>query len=214
MDPKRLLRSDVTDFERNLLDAVLKERPGPVLEEGMRRALGLPEAAASALAAKTTLLTWGKATMLATVTAGSLAVGTLALKQEQTSPPIMAPQKVQATLAEEPQLAPTPADALPTEDKRPARAAAPGASELREEIRMLDQARAAIRSGAPKRALSLLGSYGERFPKGAFRQEASVLRMEALDKSGDHARAAALANKFLADHPKSPHVERVQRIAK
>lgn len=214
MDPKRLLSGDATEFERNLLDAVLRERPSPELQEGMRRALGLSEATTAAFAAKSSLLSWGKASVLATLAAGGLAVGTLTLEHEETRPPLVAPPKVEvsASLAVEP---PPVAEAVPEVEKRPARGASQsGASELREEIRMLDQARAAIRSGAPKRALGLLASYDERFPKGAFRQEASVLRVEALDRSGDHARAAALADKFLADHPKSPHVERVKRIAK
>ena len=51
MDPKRLLASDATEFERNLLDAVLRERPSPELQEGMRRALGLPETAVEAFMA-------------------------------------------------------------------------------------------------------------------------------------------------------------------
>jgi len=218
MDPKRLLASDATDFERNLLDAVLKERPAPELEEGMRRALGLPELATTALAAKATFLTWGKATMLAAVTASGLAIGTLALEDERTAPAIVVPQRVEARApAAEPQTPTAPAEAARRveQEKRPARAATSGGpSDLREEIRLLDQVRAAIRSGSHQRALSLLGAHGERFPKAAFRQEASVLKMEALDRSGDHARAKALATKFLADHPKSPHVERVRRIAK
>jgi hypothetical protein len=214
MDPKRLLTSDATDFERNLLDAVLKERPAAELAEGMRQALGLPEAATAALAAKTTFLTWGKATMLAAVTAGGLAVGTLTLEEEKVWPAVVAPQAAAPQAREPVPEPPAPAEASPpVEEKRPARAAS-GQSELREEIRMLDQVRAQIRSGSPKRALVLLATYGERFPKGAFRQEASVLRMEALASSGDKARASALANKFLADHPKSPHVERVRRIAR
>jgi hypothetical protein len=36
--------------------------------------------------------------------------------------------------------------------------------------------------------------------------------MEALNQSGESDRAAVLAKKFLADHPNSPHVERVEKV--
>jgi TolA-binding protein len=215
VDPKRLLAGDATDFERNLLDAVRKERPAPVLEEGIRRALGLPEAVVTTT--KTTLLTWGKATLLGVVTAGGLAAGTLALQGEQPAPALAAAQKVDTAARPSP-LEPEPAPAEvqpPPEPKRATRPATSSAArDLREEIRLLDQVRAALSSGSHRRALSLLSAHAERFPRGTFRQEAGVLRMEALDRSGDKARARALATKFLADHPKSPHVERVRRIAK
>jgi hypothetical protein len=36
--------------------------------------------------------------------------------------------------------------------------------------------------------------------------------MEALEGSGESKRAAELAKKFLAEHPNSPHVERVEGV--
>jgi hypothetical protein len=86
---------------------------------------------------------------------------------------------------------------------------APG---LRDEIKLLDRVRGALRNGEARRALSELDRYAQKFPRGDFRQEASVLRIEALQQSGQHGRATALARDFVTQHPKSPHVERVQRV--
>ena len=36
--------------------------------------------------------------------------------------------------------------------------------------------------------------------------------MEALKQSGEDARARTLAKRFLAEHPESPHVERVEHV--
>lgn len=80
---------------------------------------------------------------------------------------------------------------------------------LREEIELLDRTRAALHERAPIRALELLAQYGDRFPQGAFRQEASVLRIEALQQNGQPHRAATLARQFLLEHPESPHAQHV-----
>jgi hypothetical protein len=52
-----------------------------------------------------------------------------------------------------------------------------------------------------------------KFPGGALDQEATVLRIEALDQKGDHAQAAAMARAFLARNPASAHAKRLERIA-
>jgi outer membrane protein assembly factor BamD (BamD/ComL family) len=83
---------------------------------------------------------------------------------------------------------------------------------LREEIRLLDQARAAVRAGTFEQGLKLLERYDRRFPRGQFRQEAQVLRVEALERSGKKDAAFVLGKKFLAEHPESPHVERVESV--
>jgi TolA-binding protein len=84
-------------------------------------------------------------------------------------------------------------------------------SELRDEIRLMDQARAALRAGSADKALALLARYAQRYPEGAFRQEATVLQLEALERAGQRSKASSLARKFLDEHPESPHVERVGR---
>jgi outer membrane protein assembly factor BamD (BamD/ComL family) len=44
------------------------------------------------------------------------------------------------------------------------------------------------------------------------RAEATVVRVEALQASGDTARATALGQRFLAKNPKSPYADYVKRI--
>jgi hypothetical protein len=40
------------------------------------------------------------------------------------------------------------------------------------------------------------------------------VRIEAIDRSGDHARARALARAFLAEYPKSPLAGRVAQLGR
>jgi hypothetical protein len=88
-----------------------------------------------------------------------------------------------------------------------------GASDLSEQLRLIDAARAAVAAGNSSAATQALGTYGSKFPHGSFGQEAAVLRIETTDLQGNHTQAAALARAFLASHPNSPHVSLVQRIA-
>jgi outer membrane protein assembly factor BamD (BamD/ComL family) len=77
---------------------------------------------------------------------------------------------------------------------------------------LLDQARAAVRAGEANEALALLAKYNRRYPRGQFRQEAQVLRVAALELGGNKKAAVELGKKFVAAHPESPHVERVERV--
>ena len=43
--------------------------------------------------------------------------------------------------------------------------------------------------------------------------EALAMRIEAIDRSGDHERARALARSFVAEHPQSPLAPRLARLA-
>jgi outer membrane protein assembly factor BamD (BamD/ComL family) len=92
-------------------------------------------------------------------------------------------------------------------------APADSANDLGEQLRLIDAARSAIAAGNAGAASQALSSYSAKFPHGSFGQEAAVLRIETLDLQGNHAQAAALARNFLAQHPNSPHVGLVQRIA-
>ncbi|HWZ89936.1 MAG TPA: outer membrane protein assembly factor BamD [Polyangiaceae bacterium] len=92
-------------------------------------------------------------------------------------------------------------------------APADSAADLSEQLRLIDAARAAVAAGNASAASQALASYGAKFPHGSFGQEAAVLRIETFDLQGNHAQATALARSFLAQHPNSPHVSLVQRIA-
>jgi hypothetical protein len=92
-------------------------------------------------------------------------------------------------------------------------APADSATDLSEQLLLIDAARAAVAAGNSSAASQALSSYGSKFPHGSFGQEAAVLRIETVDLQGNHGQAAALARTFLAQHPNSPHVSLVQRIA-
>jgi len=227
-EPKRWADEDATPLERSLLEAMRAERPGPRLSRRMRRAIGL---GGTLVAVK--LL--GSGLAAAAIVASGIAITSM-MENDAPAPPPAAPGSARivervappapppsAAEAHEESAPPSPSAApRPVPQDAGQRAAAPrpspppakidAESALREEIRLLDGARAALRRGAPKQAREELDRYAARFPRGAFRQEASVLRIEALGASGERARATALARDFLRQHPESPHAERVARM--
>jgi hypothetical protein len=213
-DPERLL-SRTTGLERALLVAAARERPPRELHARMRRALGLPLLLSFA-GAKAAAVAWAQVGVAAIVTAGL--VGTASSPpREPAASPASAPADVRPTspaVHEVPAILPSAAPVPAEEAKAPKRAPTPAASnDVRDEIRLLDHARAALLQHAPSRALERLAQYSQRFPRGVLRQEAAVLRIEALRAEGDQVRAAALAKEFLAKHPGSPHAERVMAAA-
>jgi len=216
-DPKRLLAGDGTAFERALLGAIAAERPNRDLHRKMRLGIGLVGVGAIAKAASAN---WNQLALAGVVVVGLVTGGAVIAKRGESAPTPVAAAPAEVAVAPKatpvepiPAAAPEVAEAAepvrrPTNETR---ASAPVA-DIREEIRLLDQARSAVRSGASARALRALAKYEQRFPRGQFRQEMQVLRMEALNQSGESDRAAVLAKKFLAEHPDSPHVERVERV--
>jgi outer membrane protein assembly factor BamD (BamD/ComL family) len=94
----------------------------------------------------------------------------------------------------------------------PAPAAAARASDLRDESRLLERARDALRGGDARAALTILDDARARFPNGVLDQERETLSIEAIAASGDRARAAARADAFERRYPNSPLVPRVHRF--
>ena len=110
---------------------------------------------------------------------------------------------------------PPPVAAPPPAPAHVARADASAAadSDLGEQIRLIEAARAAVAAQDAKAATAALDAYAAKFPRGSFGQEAMVLRIRAVDQAGDSARATALAKSFVARFPNSPHVARLKPIA-
>lgn len=211
-DPRRLLDEGGTPFERSLLGAIANERPSPELARRMRQGLA---AAGVATTAKVAAAGFGKLAVVGLVGAG-LAFGYVALEDRRPEP---APARSVAAAPVAPLASVTAAPPPAIESSAPASVPAPrprsapsAAGDLREEIRLLDLARAAVRGGEHRQALMLLGRYDRRYPRGQFRQEVQVLRVEALELGGNEQAARALGKKFLAEHPDSPHVERVESV--
>jgi TolA-binding protein len=221
-DPKRFLDGDGTAFERALLGAVAAERPSGDLHRKMRLGIGLVGAGAVAKAASAN---WSQLALAGAVVVGLVTGGAVVAKHQAAEAPVVqnvappAPAPV-APKTEAVEPVPVTVPELPAEPPKAA-ASEPAKKEARhqqpvadigEEIRLLDQARGAVRSGKHAQALRVLAKYDQKFPRGQFRQEVKVLRMEALEGSGESKRAAELAKKFLAEHPNSPHVERVEGV--
>ena len=194
-DPKRLVEEEGTDLERLLLDAARRERPKSSLVPRMLAGLGLgvgltQTAAPLAAAAKVGVGVWVSVGILAAAGAGYVGARSFAI-QQPPPPPVVATPVVPAR-----EVTPTTSDA-----------------KLRDEIRLLDRARAALRMRAPQQALQELRLYFDGHPHGMLEPEAAVLRIEALRENGDRVQAAAASREFLARHPDGPLAERVRRLA-
>lgn len=84
---------------------------------------------------------------------------------------------------------------------------------LREESRMVADARDALRRGDTAGALGMLEQIRLKFPGGVLAQEREALAIEALARSGRKADASARASAFVKAYPTSPLAARVQSFA-
>lgn len=220
---ERLLSGSATDFESSLLRAAVEEAPTEALSAKM-----LAPLATGAMATATTggvgVLKWALSGAAVLIVGGAYYLGDAPQKAPSDSgepaPTIEEPARVrEATLeklAPEPKVGPS--DVPESEDsarpKAPARSAIlpkKSASTLEEEMRLLDQARSALRAGKnPGEALRLLSLYEKKYPAGTLRQEATVLRVSALEESGAEIRADELKSEFLKANPKSAHKKQLE----
>ena len=81
---------------------------------------------------------------------------------------------------------------------------------LGEELALLQAARAALDAGDGKHALALLDHYARSSRTPRLGDEATIVRLEALSRTGRGADAAALARDFVSTHPGSPLVDRAR----
>ena len=184
-EPKPLLREGASDFERQLLGAVMRERPSPQLRSRMRRTLGLTGPIAWAGSVKAMLMGLaGKSALgvavLGLVAAGVIGVHSLQAERDdsQASPTREAPAVATEQTAP---AAPAVRTVVPPVTEQSARAPEQTANsgELREEILLLDQARAGLQRGSRAAALEQLDRYRQRFPSGILSREAALLRQQA-----------------------------------
>jgi hypothetical protein len=93
---------------------------------------------------------------------------------------------------------------------RPDRAGPPPGPDVEGEVALLGAAQRALSSGQPKRALALLEQHRREFPSAALTQERNAVRIMALCKLGQAARARQEAAAFSRQSPESPLTERVR----
>jgi hypothetical protein len=158
---------------------------------GLGLGVGLTQTAAPlAAAAKVGMGVWVSVGLIAAAGAGYVGARSFAIK-EPPAPPV----------------------AAPVVTARETTPAAMSDAKLRDEIRLLDRARASLRMRQPQQALQELRHYFDGHPHGMLEPEAAVLRIEALRENGDRVQAAAASREFLARHPDGPLADRVRRLA-
>jgi hypothetical protein len=237
-DPVRFSEGD-DDAAKRLMLSMRDEKPPEGAATRALLALGVTGAAVvttgSALGAASPAgksLAWLAAKWLGTGAVVGLAVGggatllsTPGAPRQESPPAITAPIEREAPAsAPAPRPAPAAAEPEPEEEKPAPRASNAksvatdpvetlvAADTLPREIELLDEARAALRSGAPQRALSSLDRYAKEFPRGRLSTEALVVRIDALVRSGQTVAARSLGERFLASYPNSPHAPRIKQL--
>jgi hypothetical protein len=233
-ESERLLSSNATAFERRLLEAALQKRPSRATSARMARALRVSVAALGTAATSTTVAAgaagssttaaagsviwpWVSLGVIGLVVAGAVA-GTRAGHSEGQRRVVAAPLTLPATPVPEPRGGP---DLIPVVPAPPARAVASSprgrgatsAGDLGDQVAFIDAARAAMFSGASRRALEILRRYQDRYPAGSFRPEAIAIKVEALMKLGREIEAHALAERFVAEHRGTLLARRVADVA-
>lgn len=161
--------------------------------------------------------TWTLMGALAVGTAGSL-VWHLASRPSPATPlmPNVSDTASSSTRVAEtrPQSADLASDEVASPRRVPPAEPAPSvvpSSTLREESRLLLEARAALRGERPALALRLLRRAAIRYPHGALAEEREALTIEALAEQGQSQEAAERAEAYLRHFPRSPHAADVRR---
>jgi hypothetical protein len=85
-----------------------------------------------------------------------------------------------------------------------------GAPRLEDELKAVDDARAAFVDHQPSLALNRVETYRHRFPSGHFTAEIDALEIQALAALDRNDEARAKAARFIAEHPESPYAQRVR----
>jgi hypothetical protein len=228
------------DLRDALLDAVADEAPVDGARARAQAAALAAVAASAALtagkaAAAGTVLAKGLSAPVKWLLIGALPVAvsasgyaTYQILSHSTPPEAMAPRS-----ASEPARPPAPAPAIATQPSAPAVAepvlapprqqpvpAKPRAQasrpephkvpaqapSLSDELAALDDARRAAARGE----LAPIEAYLRDHPRGALREQAEVIHVEALARAGRTAEAREAAQRFLQSYPRSIHVERVR----
>jgi hypothetical protein len=84
--------------------------------------------------------------------------------------------------------------------------------QLARESALLTEARAALRSGDRIGCEKALAQLTRAFPHGVLVQEREVLEIELSLARGENAEARVRAARFVAQHPESPHSEKLERL--
>lgn len=113
---------------------------------------------------------------------------------------------------------PTPIEIAPPPSALPKPIAAPSAShdsrphhDDSAELGWIDRAQSALKSD-PAKALEIVDEYRQTASPRAYDEEASVIAVEASERTGDTARAQREADQFLATYPHSAYRSRIDAL--
>jgi hypothetical protein len=222
-EPPRLRDDAASPVERALLEAGSAYRSSAALHAKTMAAVGLAGSAALAEVAGSTLSNFGWSKWLTSLSVlGATAAIPVGYYVLQDPAPVVAPApRVAPKSAEIAPAKPVPVDApvvveeakvappAPQHNAKPAPQRAPS---LGREIDLIDAARAALSRGDSRGALATLDAYARIYPRGRLGMEAEVLRIDALERSGDTDGARRRAEAFLRHNPKSVLSARVRRL--
>lgn len=223
-DPERLLNGGATEAELALLRAAAAEEPPPDGARRLAETLGvagmLPvaglahaaqaQAAQLAPAALSTAVRAKLALKWVALASSGLALGgtVLVTSLPRKTPPSPQPRSHAAASApiERSVVRETEDAGLDAQASTPK----PRSLAVADELARLDRARAALAARDARRALAQLAGYADAHPDGMLREEAQLLRIEALTQEKRRARARREAAAFLRAYPTSVHAARMR----
>lgn len=230
-DLEPLVRGGTNEANRRLLASAKDDVAGPGARDAMLAALGVPALPVHerlGVRFGRALGRWGGVYLhgallvlfVGTVTSGAMMLGRSSEKASDlaattrvatSEPPAPSADVASNAPPAEPASAPivTP-DALPSAPSAPkSTVVAAPADTLGRESARVEAVRAALARDDAARASTLLDAYDREFSPGAFAVEVSVLRIEALARLGQAARARRLGAQFLAEHRHGAFARRV-----
>ncbi len=238
-DPERLLQAEGGGLSSALLRAGRAEGPSEKLLGDTLLAVGVGAAgvAAGALAAGSgsAVLKAGGTTGLTTLAIKWLGIGavsgvvtvgaTIGVVQGLNPAPkpqaavaapalvVAAPAPIRASPGVAPE-APAPVEAISAPPRRSTVAPALEAPlpSITDETRAVDQARRELREGNLGQALATLDRYDRLPGPHRLQQEALLLRMDALVRSGNPHAARVVAKRLLDQSPSGPHAARARQV--
>jgi hypothetical protein len=96
---------------------------------------------------------------------------------------------------------------VPSENMNPARSD----QQFERELRLIQQAKAAVDNGNQKLALALLDRHNSEFPDGVFTTERDALRLVIVCRAGTTDQIRSRARNFIQSNPRALSVDRVRR---
>jgi hypothetical protein len=184
---------------------------------GSAAAVGAAKAAAASMAPKASLAWLKWALAAAVLSSASLGLYVWSAKRHVTaasappatdvappSPPIAVPSSLAPSepAPSEPTLVPAPV--APTKSAAPRPKPESSGDALAQELSLLHQAHAELRSGNAGRALSLAREHAHRYPSSQLRFERNALEVRALCALGRETEARKAADQLRSQAPNSP----------